>query len=124
MAAREIPRDRSRHPGPGRKRKPGAGDAIKVASPMVEVAGCRPRSRRGGVVLASVLVFCILILSAQVPARARRGSLLQAWILTATTPLALGVANVSRTMTGIADSVGDLFSTRSENLRLKNEIVE
>ena len=75
-------------------------------------------------VLASVLVFCILILSAQVPARARRGSLLQAWILTATAPLALGIANVSRTMTGIADSVGDLFTTRSENQRLKNEIVK
>src|SRR5262252_8972826 len=99
MAAREIPRDRLRAAGPGRRRKPGPGEAIKVASPMVEVAG--PRPRRGGVVLASVLVFCILILSAQVPARARRGSLLQAWILTATAPLALGVANVSRTMTGI-----------------------
>src|SRR5215510_5731489 len=94
---------------------------MRASSPAVEVAG--PRPRRAGLVLASVLVFCILILSAQVPARARRGSLLQAWILTATAPLALGVANVSRTMTGIVDSVGDLFSTRSENLRLKNEIV-
>ena len=86
----------------------------------MEVVG--PRPRRGGLVLASVLVFCILILSAQAPARGRRGSVLQAWILTATAPLAEGVANVSRALTGIVDSVAELSSARSENRRLKRDI--
>jgi rod shape-determining protein MreC len=86
----------------------------------VEAVG--PRPRRGGLILVSVLVFCILILSAQAPARGRRGSVLQTWILTATAPLAVGVSNLSRTLTGVVDSVGDLFSARSQNLRLKQEL--
>jgi rod shape-determining protein MreC len=93
---------------------------MRVISPHVEVVG--PRPRRGGLILVSVLVFCILILSAQAPARGRRGSVLQTWILTATAPLAVGVSNLSRTLTGMVDSVGDLFSARSENLRLKQEL--
>ena len=61
-----------------------------LTSPAVEVIG--PRPRRGGVVLAMMLAFCVLILSAQAPARGRNGSVLQAWILTAAAPLAAGVA--------------------------------
>ena len=95
---------------------------MRASNPVVEVVG--PRPRRGGLVLASVLVFCILILSAQVPARGRRGSVLQAWILTATAPLAIGVSNLSRALTSLVDSGEDLLSTRSENVRLKEEIAK
>src|ERR1700687_1895898 len=92
---------------------------MRASNPVVEVVG--PRPRRGGLVLASVLVFCILILSAQVPARGRRGSVLQAWILTATAPVAIAVSNLSRALSDVVDSGEDLLSTRSENLRLKGE---
>jgi len=95
---------------------------MRASNPVVEVVG--PRPRRGGLVLASVLVFCILILSAQVPARGRRGSVLQAWILTATAPVAIAVSNLSRALTSVIDSGEDLLSTRSENLRLKGEIAK
>lgn len=93
---------------------------MRITSPAVEVVA--PRPRRGGLVLASVLVFCILILSAQAPARGRRGSVLQAWILTATAPLATGIANLSRAATGVVDSIAELSSARRENLRMKREI--
>lgn len=95
---------------------------MRVTNPRVEVFGGRPR--RGGAVLASVLVFCVLILSAQAPARNRQGSVLQSWILTATAPLASAVATVSRTATGAADAVVETFSARSENVLLKKELAE
>jgi rod shape-determining protein MreC len=88
----------------------------------MEVVG--PRPRRGGFVLASVLIFCILILSAQVPARGRRGSLLQAWILTAAAPAAVTLSNLSRAITRVFDSGAELLTTRSENSRLKGEIAK
>ncbi len=93
---------------------------MRITNPRVEVIGLRPR--RGGVVLASTLVFCVLILSAQAPARGRRGSVLQAWILTGATPLATGLAAVSRAVSSGIDSVGDLFEAHSENSRLKREL--
>lgn len=72
--------------------------------------------------LASTLVFCVLILSAQAPARGRKGSVLQAWILTAAAPLATGLASISRAVSSGVDSVGDLFEAHSENARLKREL--
>jgi rod shape-determining protein MreC len=95
---------------------------MRASNPVVEVVGLRPR--RGGVVLASVLIFCILILSAQVPARGRHGSLLQAWILTAAAPAAVTLSNLSRAITRVFDSAAELLTTRSENTRLKGEIAE
>ncbi len=59
---------------------------MRVTNPAVEIAGTR--SRRGGTVLLSVLVACVLLLSAQVPARNRSGSVLQSWILSAVAPAA------------------------------------
>ncbi len=93
---------------------------MRAANPRVEVIGLRPR--RGGMVLASILVFCVLILSAQAPARGRRGSVLQSWILTAAAPVASGIVEISRTGSSAVDSVGDLFAARSENARMKREI--
>ena len=95
---------------------------MRASNPVVEVVG--PRPRRGGLVLASVLIFCILILSAQVPARGRRGSLLQTWILTASAPAAITLSNLSRAITRAFDSGAELLTTRSENSRLKEEIVK
>jgi rod shape-determining protein MreC len=76
-------------------------------------------SRRGGILLAGVLIFCILLLSAQAPAPKQRGSLLQSWILTVSAPVAMAGSAVSRTIAGAADSVADMFSARAENTLLK-----
>lgn len=81
------------------------------------------RPRRGGVLLVSVLVLCVLALSAQAPARGSRGSVLQSWILTAAAPVARAVAGFSRTVTGGSSSVVDAFSARAENARLRNDLL-
>ena len=93
---------------------------MRVTSPRIEVVG--GRSRRGGFVLASVLASCVLLLSAQAPARNRGGSVLQSWILSAIGPLASGASWVSRSATSAADSVGDLFRARTENAKLKGAL--
>ena len=93
---------------------------MRLTNPRVEVIGLRPR--RGGMVLAMTLAFCVLILSAQAPARGRRGSVLQSWILTAAAPLAAGVTAISRAASSAVDSVSDTFGARAENVRLKREL--
>jgi rod shape-determining protein MreC len=93
---------------------------MRFTNPRMEVVG--GRSRRGGVVLASVLAFCVLLLSAQAPAKSRGGTVLQSWILSAAAPLASAASWVSRSVTLGADSVGDVFRARSENIRLKEEL--
>jgi rod shape-determining protein MreC len=93
---------------------------MRVSSPTVEIAGAR--SRRGGTVLLSVLVGCVLLLSAQAPARNRSGSVLQSWILSAVAPAARGVAVVSRAVTGAADSTGQMLEATSENARLRERL--
>ena len=82
------------------------------------------RSRRGGLILAGTLIFCVLVLSAQAPAHNRRGSLLQSWILSAAAPVASVGSLLSRAASEGADSVDDLFTTRAENARLKKEILQ
>lgn len=81
------------------------------------------RPRRGGILLVSVLVLCVLALSAQAPARGSRGSVLQAWILTAAAPVARAVAGFSRTVTGGSSTVADAFHARSENARLRSDLL-
>ena len=93
---------------------------MRVTTPRVEVAG--GRSRRGGVVLASVLAFCVLLLSAQAPARSRGGTVLQSWILSAAAPLVSAVSWVSRGVTAAADSVKEMFRARAENARLRGAL--
>src|SRR4051794_3263079 len=95
---------------------------MRATNPRVEVIGMRPR--RGGMVLASTLVLCVLMLSAQAPARGRRGSVLQAWILTAAAPIASSITTVSRTGSEAAYSVENLFTARSENVRLKKDLAD
>ena len=58
---------------------------MRPQNPLAEIAAVNPR--RGGAVLASVLVACVLILSAQAPGRGGRGTVLQSWILTASAPV-------------------------------------
>jgi rod shape-determining protein MreC len=84
-----------------------------------EVGG---RPRRGGLLLTFVLVFCVLLLSAQAPGARRQTSLLQSWILSAAAPIAGLASSVSRAVSGAADSVADTFSARSENTELKKEV--
>ncbi len=72
--------------------------------------------------LSCVLVLCVLILSAQAPARNRRGSVLQSWILSAAAPLASVTSAVSRTISRAIDSVAELLTARAENARLKREL--
>jgi rod shape-determining protein MreC len=93
---------------------------MRLTNPRVETLNVRPR--RGGVVLVSTLAFCVLILSAQAPARGRRGSVFQSWILTGAAPIASSLTAVSRAASGTLDSVGGLFQARSENIRMKQEL--
>ncbi len=88
-------------------------------SPVEVVAG---RSRRSGLLLACVLVFCVLLLSAQAPGARSHGSLLQSWILSVAAPLGSLTSSVSRTVSGAADAVAEAFTAREENSRLKKEL--
>ncbi|HSP93290.1 MAG TPA: rod shape-determining protein MreC [Thermoanaerobaculia bacterium] len=80
------------------------------------------RSRRSGLLLACVLVFCVLLLSAQAPGARGRGSLLQSWILSVAAPLGGLTSSISRSVSGMADSVAETFTAREENSRLKKEL--
>ncbi len=91
-----------------------------MSASSVEVEG--RRSRRSGLLLACVLVFCVLLLSAQVPGAKRHGSLLQSWILSVAAPLGSLTSSISRAVSGMADSVAEAFSAREENGRLKQEL--
>jgi rod shape-determining protein MreC len=93
---------------------------MRPQSPLGEIAALNPR--RGGAVLAGVLVACVLILSAQAPGRGGRGTVLQSWILTATAPIAGGISSASRGFWGALDSTGELFTVRSENERLRRDL--
>ncbi len=93
---------------------------MRVSGSRVDTLHLRPR--RGGIVLASTLVFCVLVLSAQAPARGRRGSVLQSWVLTGAAPLASAVTAVSRGASGAVDAVGNTFRARSENASLRIEL--
>jgi len=80
------------------------------------------RPRRAGMLLASVLVLCVLALSAQAPARGLRGSVLQSWMLTAAAPLARAVTTVSRAISGTSSSITDNFTARSDLARLRRDV--
>jgi rod shape-determining protein MreC len=92
--------------------------------PLSARAEITPRPRRGGVLLASVLVLCVLALSAQAPARGRAGSVLQAWILTAAAPVVRTVAGVSRTVSGASSSAAETWTAREENTRLRRDLAK
>ena len=72
--------------------------------------------------LATVLVLCVLALSAQAPARGQHGSVLQSWILTATGPVAGVFGAVSRAVSGTSSSFADGFTARADNERLRREL--
>ena len=92
-----------------------------MSSSSVEIA--TGRSRRSGLLLVCVLVFCVLLLSAQAPGGGRRrGSLLQSWILSVAAPVGRAVLLVSRGVSGLADSTSEAFSAREENVRLKRDL--
>ncbi|MGH9368639.1 MAG: rod shape-determining protein MreC [Thermoanaerobaculia bacterium] len=95
---------------------------MRATNPALEIAGTR--SRRGGAVLLLVLVGCVLLLSARAPARNRRGSMLQSWILSAVAPAARAVAAVSRAVTGAADSAAQMLQATSENAVLRQRLSE
>jgi rod shape-determining protein MreC len=92
---------------------------MRSPSARIETVG---RPRRGGVLLASVLVLCVLVLSAQAPARGRRGSVLQSWILTGAAPVVRAVASVSRAVSGTSSSVAETWTARAENEKLRREL--
>jgi len=85
-------------------------------------ADSNSRPRRGGVLLASVLVLCVLALSAQAPARGQHGSVLQSWILTAVAPVASAFGALSRAVSGTSASITDNFTARSDNAHLRREL--
>ena len=83
-----------------------------------------PRPRRGGALLVSVLVLCVLALSAQAPARGHRGSVLQSWILTVSAPVVRAVASVSRAVSGASSSAAEAWTSRDENSRLRARLAK
>ena len=91
-----------------------------MTSSSVELAA--GRSRRSGLLLACVLVFCVLLLSAQAPGAQRKGTLLQSWILSVAAPLGNLTSSISRAVSGTADTVAETFTARDENSRLKKEL--
>lgn len=95
---------------------------MRLTNPRTDIAIGRPR--RGGAVLATVLFSCVLLLSAQAPARGGRGTVLQTWVLAAAEPLARGVASVSRAASSGADQVAATFRARSENVQLKESLAQ
>jgi rod shape-determining protein MreC len=95
---------------------------MRLTNPRTEIALSRPR--RGGAVLATVLLSCVLLLSAQAPARGGRGTVLQTWVLAAAEPLARGVAAVSRATSSGADQIGATLQARSENVRLRETLAQ
>ncbi|HEY1251660.1 MAG TPA: rod shape-determining protein MreC [Thermoanaerobaculia bacterium] len=93
---------------------------MRSQNPLGEIAAVNPR--RGGIVLAMVLIGCVLILSAQAPGRGSRSTLLQSWILTASAPAVNLIATASRSFWGAIGSIGDLFQARTENARLQTDL--
>ena len=93
---------------------------MRLPNPHVEIAAVNPR--RGGVVLATVLVACVLLLSAQARTRGGSGTVLQSWILTASAPLAAAVGSISQGVSGGVRSIEELFFARTENARLRREL--
>lgn len=93
---------------------------MSISSSVDAVGG---RSQRGGLLLVVVLVFCVLLLSAQAPGR-KHSSLLQSWILSAAAPVGRLTSSISRAVSGGADSVADIFSARQENVRLKKDLAQ
>jgi rod shape-determining protein MreC len=69
-----------------------------------------------------VLVLCVLALSAQAPARGRRGSVLQSWILTAAAPVVRTVAGASRAVSGASSSAAETWTAREDNARLRRDL--
>src|SRR5262245_37745327 len=92
---------------------------MRPPNPHVEIAAVNPR--RGGIVLATVLIGCVLILSAQARARSG-GTVLQSWILTAASPLTSAVSSISQGFSNGVRSVEETFTARTENERLRREL--
>ncbi len=95
--------------------------AMRPHNPHVEIAAVNPR--RGGAVLATVLVACVLILSAQAPraGRPRHG----APVLDPERPRRRSRRRSARSRSGVSgaiDSTAEIFSARAENERLRSEL--
>ncbi len=93
---------------------------MRLQSPHVEIAAVNPR--RGGIVLVTVMVACVLVLSAQARGRGGRGTVLQSWILSASAPVAGAVGSVSHAASSAVGSTLELFRVRSENERLRRDL--
>ncbi len=72
--------------------------------------------------LVTVLVVCVLVLSAQAPARGGRSTVLQSWLLSLSAPVAGAVGTVSHGVSNAVGSALSLLSVREENERLRREL--
>jgi rod shape-determining protein MreC len=93
---------------------------MRAPSARVEVAAVNPR--RGFVVLLVVLVACVLMMSAQAPARGGRGTVLRSWLLTGSAPFTTAAGSISRAISGAIDHTTELFTARTENERLRRDL--
>jgi len=93
---------------------------MRSPKPHSEIAAANPR--RGGAVLAMVLVACLLVLSAQTQVRGGRGTVLQSWILSVSAPVAAAVGALSQGASNAVSSTLALFHAREENERLRRDL--
>src|SRR5450432_3752763 len=93
---------------------------MRSQKPHAEIADANPR--RGGVVLVTVLVACVLVLSAQAQVRGGQGTVLQSWILSASAPMAAAVGALSHGASNAVGSTLELFRAREENARLRRDL--
>ena len=93
---------------------------MRAPSARVEVAAVNPR--RGFVVLLVVLVACVLMMSAQAPARGGHGTVLRSWFLTGSAPFTEAAGSVSRAISGTIDHTAELFTARADNERLRRDL--
>jgi rod shape-determining protein MreC len=93
---------------------------MRSPSARAEVSPVNPR--RGFAVLIVVLAACVLMMSAQAPARGGRGTVLRSWLLTGSAPLTAAAGAVSRGVSGAIDHTAELFTARTDNERLRREL--
>lgn len=93
---------------------------MRAPSARVEVAAVNPR--RGFVVLLVVLAVCVLMMSAQAPARGGHGTVLRSWLLTGSAPFTAAAGSVSRAVSGTIDHTAELISAREDNERLRRDL--
>jgi rod shape-determining protein MreC len=103
-----------RHGGPREHR-----NSRRITDARIEPVGA---ARRGRLVLAGILLFCILLMSAQKPQGGSGRTLLEKGVLVAVSPLARGASAVADMGRAIVRQWQATLKARSENGALREEL--